>query len=231
MGPLADRQAGVLVDLTHVLRPGLANPRDRPELDLRLDPIKSVSDDGVQVLKISYGDHIGTHLDFPAHLIAGGDGSEAIPLDRFRGNAVAISMPRGNNGEIGVDDFESCGVPIGQDDIVLIHTGWEDKIGTAEYSDEHPYITPEAASWLVARGVKMVGIDVSSLECPFALRPPGFRHNTLRVLLEAGVLPLHNVANLTQIVGRTATLYAFPLPIAGADGSGVRAFAVLDELA
>lgn len=230
MGVRADRPTSptMLVDLTHVLRPGIANPRDRPELDLRLDSIKSVAVDGVQVLKVSYGDHIGTHLDFPAHLLEDGVGSEAIPLERLCGNAVALSLPRGNNGVIDVADLEAADAVIAEGDIVLLHTGWEGKISTVEYSDEHPYMAPEAAGWLVDRGVKIVGIDVSSLECPFALRPPGFRHNTLRVLLTAGVLPLHNVANIEKIVGRKAFVSAFPLPIAGADGSAVRAVAVVE---
>lgn len=217
-----------LVDLTHPLRPGIANPRDQPALDYSLETTKTLSADGVQVLKIAFGDHIGTHLDFPGHIIPEGGTAESFPLDRLCGPAHTVSMPRGDNGVIDVADLESALPDLPPNHIVLIHTGWDQRIGTSDYSDLHPYITPEAARWLVDRAVKLVGIDVSSLECPFALRPPGFRHNTLRILLEAGVPPLHNLANLGAILGRRAYLTAFPIPFEGADGALVRAVAWVD---
>ncbi len=217
-----------LVDLTHPLRPGIANPRDRPGLDYSAEAVKTIEADGVQVLKISFGDHIGTHLDFGSHIILGGDTAESFPLERLCGEAVTLSMPRGDNGVIDAGDLDAAAPDLPAGYAVLIHTGWEDRIGTDDYSGLHPYITSEAAEWLVAKQVKFVGIDVSSLEVPFALRPPGFRHVTLRILLEAGIPPLHNLANLASIAGRSAYVAAFPIPFAGADGALVRAVAWVD---
>lgn len=217
-----------LVDLTHAVRPGIANPRDRPLLDYAAETMKTVEADGVQVLRIAFGNHIGTHLDFAGHLREGGGTAESFPLDRLCGEAVTISVPRGDNEAIDVRDLEAPLGGLAPDRMVLIRTGWEHRIGTSAYSDLHPYLTPEAAQWLVDREVKLVGIDVSSLECPFALRPPGFRHDTLRILLEAGIPALHNLANLAAIVGRSAYVAAFPIPFSGADGALVRAVAWVD---
>ena len=46
-------------------------------------------------------------------------------------------------------------------DIVLIDTGWWRHVNTDRYRD-HPFLTAEAAEWLVAQGAKLVGMDNSS---------------------------------------------------------------------
>lgn len=217
-----------IVDLSHILREGLANPRDRPDLDMQLRTIKSVPRDGVQVLMLSVGNHVGTHIDAPAHIIDGGSTLAEIPLQTFFGDASILDMRRAANEAIDAADLASVDDEIREHDIVLICTGWSDRIGSSAYSDEHPFLTPDAAHWLVSRSVRLVGIDVSSVERPFSQRPSGFRHETLRVLLDAGIPAIHNLTGLEALVGKRCQVAAFPVAIAGSDAGLARVVAFVD---
>lgn len=218
-----------IVDLTHVLRPGIANPRDQPHLDLQLETVRDIAEEGVQVLRIGIGNHAGTHVDAPSHIIAGGATVADLDVGRFYGPAAVVDIPLGPDAAIDAAELEEVEPEIRPGDIVFFCTGWGERIGTSEYSDHHPYLTPAGAQWLVDREVKLVGIDVSSLECPFSKRPPGFRHDTLRILLDAGIPAFHNLANLERIAGSRCRVAAFPVPIAGSDAGLARVVAFTDE--
>ena len=47
---------------------------------------------------------------------------------------------------------------------VLVHTGWDLHWRTDRYGVEHPYLTSDAADWLVANGAALVGIDSNNID-------------------------------------------------------------------
>src|SRR3954462_9807121 len=55
--------------------PGLPDPS--------FEPIARVEDDGYAMTRYAMLNHIGTHVDAPAHQIAGGDTLDDIPLERL----------------------------------------------------------------------------------------------------------------------------------------------------
>src|SRR5579864_8342271 len=65
--------------------PGLPEPSFRP--------IAKVEDDGYAMSEYHLLNHIGTHVDAPAHQIAGGDTLDEIPLDRLVTEALTIDGP------------------------------------------------------------------------------------------------------------------------------------------
>src|SRR5436305_14560302 len=64
--------------------PGLPDPS--------FQPIAKVEDDGYAMTSYSMLNHIGTHVDAPAHQIAGGDTLDEIPLDRLVTDALTIDV-------------------------------------------------------------------------------------------------------------------------------------------
>ena len=85
-----------VVDLTHHLFNGMAVYPGIP--DPSFTAIARVEDDGYAMTEYHLLNHIGTHIDAPAHQIAGGATLDEIPLDRLVTHAVTIDvsdLPKG----------------------------------------------------------------------------------------------------------------------------------------
>lgn len=81
----------MLVDLAHSIRPGMPVFPGDPEVDVR--PAAELERDGFAVARLELGSHSGTHLDAPAHSIAGGRTIDAVALDELTGPAVVLQLP------------------------------------------------------------------------------------------------------------------------------------------
>ncbi len=169
--------------------------------------------------------HLGTHVDAPLHFIKGGRTIDTYALDDLAGEGSVLPISRGPNEQITVKDLEATGAKVERGQIVLLATGWDRKFSTPEYHT-HPYLSLEAARWLLDRRVKMVGVDFFSADLPVFQRPKGFDWPVHHLLLGNGVLIAENLANLTALQGRRLTIGAFPLKIKGGDGAPARIFAV-----
>ena len=172
-----------------------------------------------------FGNHIGTHLDAPSHLVPGAASIDQLPIDQFVGSGAVLHLPRGPNEAVTPDDLERTKMVEEIGDIVFIGTGWDAWFGKPEYASHHPYLSEDAARWLIDRKVRMVGMDVQSVDLGHSLRREGFTYTSLRLLLEAGIPVLHGLANLDKIGNRRCELTAAPICFVGADGAPTRAFA------
>jgi arylformamidase len=158
------------------------------------------------------------------HFIPGAETIDQVPLERFTGPVVTISVHKGATEPITVGDLN--GHDLHEGDIVFLHTGWSEKFGTPDY-DHHPYLTPEVASYFVEKRVKMVGVDCVNVEMPISDRPADYTRPIHHTLLGNGVLIIENLTNLDQIAGRGARVFAFPIKYQGCDGAQARVVAEL----
>ena len=189
-------------------------------------------------------EHGGTHLDAPVHFAQGKQSVDEIPLQRFFGPAVVVDVTKQSEGsadyQVTVDDLtkaESEGSTISGESIVLLRTGysrrWPDAaayLGTAERGADavsklhFPGLHPEAAKWLVARGVRAVGIDTASID---------YGQSTLfeshRILYEANLPAFENLTALDRLPPRGAFIVALPMKIADGTGAPLRAVAILPK--
>ena len=201
--------------------------------------------------------HIGTHVDALCHawyddkLYNGylGDsirsttgaarlGVEKMPPIFTRGVLLDLVRLKGRllePGEsIGAADMDAAaaaaGVQPGRGDAVLLRTGWlESQKGVKNPSfDIEPGINIEAAMWLVARDVAIVGADNFAVEVlPF---PEGKVFPVHQCLIRDFGVPLLEGLMLDPLVasGRHEFLFvASALPIVGATGSPLAPVAVL----
>ncbi len=183
---------------------------------------------GVNVTRMQCAVHTGTHLDAPLHFVPGGQSIADLPLDRVCGRAVGWEVSRRGGEPITVADLEANRPRAEPGDMVFINTGWGPHfVRDWDAYRFHPYLSTEAAGYLVERGVKLVAFDLPTPDMPEPVRPAGFAWPVHHTLLEAGVLIAEHCASLHLVVGRSFTAYAFPLPITGADGSPVRMVAEL----
>lgn len=203
-----------VLDLTRPLGATLATYPDDPPLVV--EPWPAPAESPYRLTRLSLGTHTGTHLDAPRHLRALSAPLESIGLDRLVGPAALVDARRTRRaGLVDVADLAPYHPRIDACRRVLLWT--EASTGPPSLG-----LTPAAATWLVARGVVLVGIDTPSInsaseaECLLV-------HE---ILLRAGVAIVENLANLSQLAGETFTLVVLPLALAGVDGAPVRAVAL-----
>ncbi len=212
-----------LVDLSRTIYPGMPRIHVLPEVEMH--PVRRI-DQGhpLNISELRIATHAGTHVDAPWHFVAHGKTIDQVPLEQLCGSAVVVPVRREAQKPITAADLEASPEQIRNGDIVLLSTGWGDKFDLPEYN-VHPYVSEEAAHWLVARKVKMLGLDMITVDLPTPMRPEGFTYPVHHILLENEVLIIENLANLGPIEGKRVKLYAFPLSIRGSDAGQARVVA------
>jgi kynurenine formamidase len=168
--------------------------------------------------------HIGTHVDAPRHFFLDGPAMEAIPLDRLMGPGVVVPVDKPAYGVIELADLERASPAIEPGDIVAIDTGWSNRWGTPDW-DHHPYLSVDAARWLVDQRVKLLAVDTPTPDLPLDRRPPDFAWPVHHLLLGHGTLIAEQLTNLRPLAGGRLEFLFAPLPIAGSDGSPARVLA------
>ena len=161
---------------------------------------------------VSLGTHVGTHIDAPMHMIAGGKSLDQMPIDQFVGPGKVVDVVDGDFS--GVKD---AGVEEG--DIVLLRTGMSSKYHDVVYFENYPAMPEDVAEFLVNAKVKMVGVDTCSVD-----NADGFP--THKILLGGGVLIIENLKNLDQLPDTDFQVYALPLKLQ-IDGAPARVIAVV----
>ncbi len=165
--------------------------------------------DGFNLSRLAFGVHTGTHVDAPLHFIDGAGSVESLPLDALIGPALVVDAR--NVGEEIDAAFIERSLPEGCDR-VLFATRNSELWDEASYQSDFVRISPPAASLLVERGVRLVGIDYLSIGGP----------ETHRELLSHGVVLLEGL-DLSGIGAGRYRLICLPLNIVGADGAPARA--------
>jgi kynurenine formamidase len=187
------------------------------------------------------GEHVGTHLDAPAHWVTGKDREDVsqIPLERLIGPAVVIDKVEEATANpdylLTIDDlkaFEADHGPLPEGGWLLYRTGWDVRahdqqaLLNADESGPHtPGIDVDCARFLaeeapiVGVGVETVGTDAGAAG---SFDPPFPCHH---FLLGAGKYGLTQLANLDDLPPAGALLVVAPLKIESGSGSPVRAFA------
>jgi kynurenine formamidase len=116
-------------------------------------------------------------------------------------------------------------------DIVLIHTGAGAYNHEERYKTDHPGMSAEATRWLIARGVRLMGIDAITFDPPvWAMFEKKLFWEAHRVMWDEEYWHLENLMNLEQI-GRPFGFQLCVLPVkwVGTTAAPVRAVAVIDE--
>jgi arylformamidase len=171
-----------------------------------------VSDDLPVLSGLSMSCHAGTHVDAPAHFLAGGAGVDALPLDVLTGPAWVVHFAGLN--PLTATMFAGAAIPTGTQRL-LICSDNSDRVVEA-FDPDFVALAPDAAAWLLDRGIRLVGIDGPSIEAYDAPGDP-----VHRALLAAGVIIVENLA-LAGVSPGAYELICLPLPIAGCDGAPAR---------
>ncbi len=209
-----------VLDLTHLLAPGMPVYPGADAPDLR--QVRTVARDGWDEKWIGLSSHHGTHMDAPAHMLEGAPTLDRMEAGRFLGRGWAADVSALGGGCIGPAVLEAHREAIEGCDFVLFHTGWAARWGREDYFRDFPVLAPDAAQWLGERGLKGIGFDTVSAD------PVGADSRIHRILFRAGLVLIENLTGLDALLGRSFQFICLPLKVAEADGSPVRAVALVD---
>lgn len=157
----------VLVELSHEF--GHYTPVFPGNKDIQIRRVATHATHGVLTSHLVTVMHNGTHVNAPLHLAQRGQGVGEIPLDRFFGNGVVLSIPKGEWEYVEPADLEAATPAVRPGDIVVINTGWHRHYSDSmEYFGHGPGLSEASAQWLIDRDVTMVAVDTATIDHPLA---------------------------------------------------------------
>jgi arylformamidase len=170
----------------------------------------------VNVGAVTMGVHNGSHADAPFHFQQGAGTIERMPLEIYFGEAVVVDLTNrfkgGERREITLADLSSAADSAPR---VLLKTGvWND---SKKFPEWIPVIANDVPKWLEERKVKLLGLDLPSVDTIEA-----------KVLVNHHALAAANIAiveslDLSGVESGTYHFSALPLRINGGDAAPVRA--------
>ena len=157
--------------------------------------------------------HTGTHADAPFHVLEAGATAEALDPGAFIGPALLLRTV--DREAITRVELLALGIEHSPVERLLIATPCQ--YDGCRFPARIPHLEPEAAEMLVRLGVRLVGVNVPSVD--------PLDSKTLeahRVLFGGGAVVLENLA-LDGIGAGRYDLVAAPLAVVGGDAAPVRA--------
>ena len=213
-----------LIDLSHPLEHGQLNFPFDPKISVVVhNTVASIS---YNITQLSLSTHQGTHLDVPFHFYDDGLTVDQMPLERFYGLAILVDLAPGSylppKTPITVEMLAPHAAKFQRGAKVIYRTGWDQTFNTPECFTDFPTLTLDAARWIAARQIGLLGMDT--------LTPSTEWKETHWTLLAKGVeiVIVEGLTNLHKLPEQF-TLAAFPLNIKGRDGSPIRAVAIVED--
>ncbi|MBW6486931.1 MAG: cyclase family protein [Syntrophobacterales bacterium] len=201
------------IDVSLTLKSGMLHwPGDPAVL---IDRVRDMDKaDTVNLSQITMGAHSGTHIDAPAHFLNGERGTDDITFASLIGPArvIDIAAPRA----VTRAELERHRIRRGER-ILLKTLNSEKKILWMEtFTEEFVYVEADAADYLVARGVRTIGIDYLSIG--------GYKKDGRYVhmqLLGAGILIIEGL-DLSDVPAGRYDMICLPIKISNGDGAPAR---------
>jgi kynurenine formamidase len=227
-----------IIDLSLIVEEGIEMPfhtgRNEP---FQKEVVKTHDSHQVYGTVVEMYLHVGTHIDAPLHFIRGGDSIDQLPLERLVGDAVALDLLQ-KQGKVPIekadleeamDNLRKKGIENKPGDRILICTGHHEKHwGSLDYWKYSPYLTEEAAQWIVDQKFSAAGYDFMQ-DIPMDLQDPNARGPIHRIILGNGLYNIEYLTGLDRAAGKQVWLSAAPILFKGVEGSPARVYAIIED--
>src|SRR5919107_4699707 len=154
---------GRFVDLSHTVEDGMVTYKGLPapiicDFLSREDSRKHyAAGTEFQIGKIEMVANTGTYLDSPFHRYEDGKDLSQLALESLADlDGVVVNADLSAGRAVGREAFGGLEV---KGRAVLVRTGWDAHWRTDRYFEGHPFLTRDAAEYLLDAGATVVGID------------------------------------------------------------------------
>jgi len=198
------------IDITQPLSNDIAHwPGDEPfSYETTVTKAQSGS---VNIGKITTSTHIGTHVDAPFHFLNDGKRILEMDIERYIGICKVVDVSE----YPAINEHALRTVLTDPIRRLLIKTSLPNN--PKRFPTDVPPITPDGAAYMASLGIKLVGVDVPSVDPVDSKELSG--HHALH---QHDIYILENVM-LDHVAVGDYELIALPLALAESDGSPVRA--------
>lgn len=218
-----------IIDLTYPIHEGMTTYPRYWHPKVEITQLGQHDIEGRETHRIVLGTHTGTHCDAPRHFIEGGQTIDLVPLDIFIGPAVVLDFSKKRPlQEIAVSDFEEHlgnNIP----ERLILRFDWSDYWDKSEYYKNHPFISIDAAQWLVGKGIRLLAMDTPTPDRPSKVKDTAKDSPVHKILLVKGIILVEYLCNLKELKQREIELIILPLKIVDGDGSPARCIAIEDD--
>ncbi len=165
----------------------------------------------MNVGQLTMSSHTGTHVDAPFHFDNEGKRILDLPLERFMGPAIVVSVE--DAAEISSERLEEVDLS-GVKKVLFKTNAWKNP---EQFPERIPHIAKGLAPFLKEKGIDLIGVDLPSvdpLDSKELTAHHSLRHHDIGIL--EGIVLDHVEPGRYELV-------ALPLPLKEGDGSPVRA--------
>jgi arylformamidase len=171
-----------------------------------------------QIGKIEMVTNTGTYLDCPYHRYSDGKDLSQMNLSNFMDlNGIVIRVNHRKTLAVDAEFFKDKEI---RGRAVLVNTGWDKHWNSEAYFENHPYLTEDAAQYLIDCGVKLVGIDSMNID-----DTKGNARPVHSLLLGKEIPIVEHLCSLSLLPDEGFTFTALPPKFKGVGTFPVRAMA------
>ena len=220
----------MFIDLSHTVEHGMITYKGLPgpviSDHLSREASRSVYEAGTEfhIGRIEMVANTGTYLDSPFHRYPEGKDLSQLELSslaNLEGILVKCLTATSDPGKRGIAPAALDGCDL-KGKAILFHTGWDRHWRTEKYSDgTHPFLTAEAAEFLVNARPALVGIDSFNIDDTSAGKRPAHSQ-----LLAAEIPIVEHLCNLDALPDSNFRFFAVPVKVKDFGTFPVRAFAL-----
>jgi len=215
-----------LIDLSHDVEDGLITYKGLPAPVIcdylsREDSRKHyASGTEFHIGKIEMVANTGTYVDSPFHRYADGKDLSELPIESVANvKGVVVRCISRTQRAIDASVFSSYDC---HGKAVLVHTGWDRHWKTDQYFEGHPFLTKDAAEFLMNAGAVIVGIDSLNIDDTADMSRP-----VHSVLLKHNIPVCEHMCNLASLPDTGFRFFATPVKVKRFGTFPVRAFAIV----
>jgi kynurenine formamidase len=188
-----------------------------------------------QITRVTLGTHGFTHMDAPRHYFPDGATTSEVPLEATIGEAAVIDLRDVRADEpIDARRLEARAGRLRAGDVALLATGWDRQrpLEDERFWRESPWLTRDAAEWLLGKKVKALAVDFPQdrviRDLLDGIVRPIEEHVSHDVLLRRGVILIEYLTNTDALDRDRVFFCCLPLKLPDCDGAPARVVAFLD---
>ncbi|MBS3124367.1 cyclase family protein [Candidatus Woesearchaeota archaeon] len=214
-----------MIDLTYDIEESMSvfNAYWHPKI--QITQMGKHDSEGRETRKLILGTHSGTHIDAPSHFVKEGTTIDQIQLSRLIGPITIVDFSElKDNQMVNLEMIKKVQLS----DNILFKFGWGKHWKKDYFFQKCPFLSKEAAEYLVSKKVKLIATDTPSLDDP-RTKLQGNMLGSVddspihKILLGNGIVLVEYIANLDQLSDLQGwNILALPIKVKGGDGAPAR---------